>query len=108
MKKFKQCIQVGNNITDIMKLPCVVKCEKESRWSFKMLFLNLAEKEKKEVFIFTLMSGETAKTGDWIVLDVCDNWHVMTNDLYEMHKNDEIENDSSDMDGDYNEYVCTK
>lgn len=29
MKKYKQCIQIGNNITEIMKLPCVVMCEKE-------------------------------------------------------------------------------
>lgn len=108
MKKYKQCIQIGNNITEIMKLPCVVICEKE-KCNNSIHVHGLSDYETIEtVFVFTLENGEVAKTGEWIVLDVCDNWHVMTNDLYEMHKNDEIENDSSDMDGDYNEYICTK
>ena len=69
----------------------IVTCEKESRWSFERTFPGLVSKRKEEVFIFTLENGEKAKTGDWIVLDVCDNWHTMPNGLYEIHKDDEIQ-----------------
>ena len=37
-----------------------------------------------------LVDGTVAKENDWIVQDVCDNWHVMNDDEYQVRKDDEI------------------
>ena len=66
MKKYKFAIQVGDNITDIMMLPCVKGCEKIVR--------NLYEE-----------GG-----GSWIVQDACDGWHVFSDVEYERVKDDTI------------------
>ena len=48
-------VQVTNNITDIMKLPCVSECRKYK------------DEDGKTVFAFYLLNGLEANEGDWII-----------------------------------------
>ena len=87
MKKYKFAIQVGDNITDIMMLPCVKGCEKIVR--------NLYEEGGRIIgtsvkFLYTLENGQEAWNGSWIVQDACDGWHVFSDVEYERVKDDTI------------------
>lgn len=77
--RFKQAIQIGDNVTDIMKLPCVVACiKKDDGNGFHWL----------EYRVKCLKRGmaKYGEEGDWIVLG--DNgWNVITDDEYKQSIN---------------------
>ena len=90
MKKYRFSIQIGLNITDIMLLPCVEKCEKEVK-TITHHFGNGEKAERTETnFVYTLFSGQRAHYGDWLMKDVCDHWNVMTDKEYQQHIDDII------------------
>lgn len=88
MRKYKLAIYAGLNVGDIMKLPCVRKCEKVY---FDINTLEGGTFYSSHSFVYTLQNGQQAHNGDWIVQDICDNWHVMKKSEYEAHKDDEIQ-----------------
>ena len=74
MKHFRQAIQIDNNITFIMSLPCVIGCMKQS-----------AVGEPLDVYY--LLTGDTyipwgatcrARKGEWLCEDEQGFWHLMT------------------------------
>ena len=88
MRKYKLSIYAGYNVGDVMKLDCVRSCEKD------VCEVNTLEGGiyyRTNGFIYTLYDGQKAQNGDWIVQDICDNWHVMKQAEYDAHKDDEIE-----------------
>ena len=68
--RFKQAIQIGRNVTDIMKLPCVRGVEK------------LNDKAGFEWLQYTLKHGDIAEESDWLCEDYDGNWSVYSNDEY--------------------------
>ena len=86
MIRIKQAIPVGNNITDIMCLPCVNKCEKvDVEYHVCGVEWN-TEIRHKSSFVFTLDNGQRAYCGDWIVNDGDGHWSVLTDEEYEQYK----------------------
>lgn len=86
MRKYKQAIQIGNNITDIFNLPCVERIEKERTVIKSVVDLDYIEFTD---VVYTLKDGTHAGKGNWLLQDVCGNWHVMTDEKYQKHKDDE-------------------
>ena len=90
MKKYRFSIQIGLNITDIMLLPCVEKCEKEVKTT-TFHFGNGEREERSNVnFVYTLFNGQRAHYGEWLLKDICDHWSIMTDKEYKRHINDTI------------------
>lgn len=92
MKKYKQSIHIGANITDIMRLSCINKCEKEvvERNVYADLVEGPFATSHHLIFTYTLDDGRKAREGDWLLQDVCDHWHVMNEREYQKHKDDKI------------------
>ena len=61
--KFKQAIQIGDNVTDILKLPCVNKA------GFEWL-------------MYILKWGGCAEKGDWLCENTDGYWSAHSNDEY--------------------------
>lgn len=87
MRKYKQAIHKSQivqkikienwNIGSLIYLPCVTGILKiDSR---PIVFVQVDGKGRGSAFI-----------GDWLLEDVCGNWHVMTDEEYQKHKDDEI------------------
>ena len=77
--KIKQAIQIGDNVTDIMKLPCVVACiKKDDRNGFEWLEYRV-RCSGRSVYQY-------AEKGDWIVEDAAGRWYIMTDDEYQKKK----------------------
>lgn len=72
--KFKHAIQVGKNISDIMKLPCVTACH-------KMNDKNGFEWFQYDVVVYN-GSTEIAEESDWIVQGESGDWYVVVDDLW--------------------------
>lgn len=73
MKKYKQKIKIGNNVTDIMKLPCVTACYK------------LNDKRGLEWLEYEIqIDGQKtrAEAGDWICEDYDGHWTVHAEDSF--------------------------
>lgn len=72
MSNFKQAIQVGNNVTDIMKLPCVFSCHKESDGRLCYLLYSWDQ----------YGNYVEARKGDWICEEEGGGWTVLTDKDY--------------------------
>ena len=73
-----QAIQIGDNVTDIMKLPCVVACiKKDDRNGFYWL--------EYRVKCGATGRAQYAERGDWLVEDTNGRWHVKSDDLYRLN-----------------------
>lgn len=77
MKRYKQLIQVGNNITDIFNLPCVIMIQKHHNneaWY-------IADFQK----MYRCMKTKTivALKGDWFCERQDGLWEILTNKEYE-------------------------
>lgn len=77
--KIKQSIQIGNNVTDIMNVPMIKKCEK-------------ADWGGKTVLIYYLLSPTgvlvPAQKGHWLVEDENGYWNVVSEEEYNRIIND--------------------
>ena len=77
--RYKQAIQIGDNVTDIMKLPCVIDVNKAYDDNGVLFY-------KYRLFGDTITNrikwGETviAHVGDWLIEDEEGRWHVMTDE----------------------------
>ena len=64
--RYLQCVQVGKNANDILKLPCVVA-------AFKVL----------DKFVYQLSNGFLAYEGDWIRQNEDGNWTVVSDEEHQ-------------------------
>ena len=69
--KYKQAIRIDNNITEMMKIPCVRGCFKND------------DKNDFEWLLYQVRAGadghmEDAKEGDWLIEDEQGVWRVET------------------------------
>lgn len=74
MTRFKEAVQLGDNVTDIMKLPCVVSCFKAN------------DKNGYEWLMYKVQCGERielVEQGDWLCKDDAGRWHALDNELYQ-------------------------
>lgn len=72
--QYKQAIRIGSNVTDIMKLPCVVQCTK------------LNDKQGMEWLQYTVVDGgseELAEEGDWLIQELDGHWMVMADEYFQ-------------------------
>ncbi len=75
MAKFIKAIQIGKNINDVIKLPCVLGCFKAN------------DKCNLEWLMYRVRIGrrvELAEEGDWLCKDEVGRWHVMDDEMYEV------------------------
>ena len=74
---FKQAIQIGSNITDIFRLPCVWAVRKDV---FGAVFYDL--------YGFVMHDGNSAiaREGNWLCEDDEGKWHLLSNEEYEQFK----------------------
>ena len=80
--KYKQCIKIGKNIADIMKLPCIRSCEKSSiKGVFKFKFYPLKMTHPVPYL--------TAWSGDWLCENEFGKWDILNSEQYEKMQNDE-------------------
>lgn len=68
--RYIQLIQIGDNVTDILKLPCVTAVFKEN------------DKRGFEWLEYNLTNGEVAEKGDWLCEDCNGGWHVLSDEEY--------------------------
>lgn len=70
--KYKQCIQAGNNVNDILKLPCVTTVRKldSGRYVYELVL------NKKQWL------PPIAVEGDWICQDEDGEWTVMSDETH--------------------------
>lgn len=81
--RYKQAIQIGSNVTDIMRLPCVISCCKQ-----------FADEDFNELLVYTVYIdsedyGEEehdgyidAHFGDWLCEDYDGQWHLLSDKEY--------------------------
>lgn len=79
MSKFVQAIQVGGNVTGIMRLPCVTAC------------LKLNNKNGLEWLEYVINGDDNQRVeqGDWICQDQDGRWHGMSDEEYRKEVNNE-------------------
>ena len=81
MAHYKQAIQIGNNVTEIMKLPCVYSCSKEI-WGIGKEIRLRYELTGNAQFAYRF----NAYAGDWLCEDAEGTWHLLKNEEYEANK----------------------
>ena len=71
MEKYKQAIKIGDNVTDMMKLPCVTACHKlNDKCGLEWLEYEISLGDHKE----------HAEAGDWLCEDYDGQWAILTDD----------------------------
>lgn len=79
MSKYKQAIQISNDVTGIMKLPCIFSCHKEEGGSL--------------VYLLYKWNGlgmyEKAHIGDWLCEDYNGEWFVVSDGEYRIQEGKE-------------------
>lgn len=77
--KYKQAIQIGDNVTDIMKLPCVLGARKKTYNPAVIYYILFGDVITKRV-----QWGETVKayTGDWLCEDYDGRWYLLNDKEY--------------------------
>ena len=71
--EFVTAIQIGKNITDIFRLPCIAAIRKDI---FGAVFY--------ELYGFLMSDGRNAvaREGNWLCEDEKHRWHLLTNEEY--------------------------
>ena len=70
MMKIKQAIQIGDNVTDIMRLPCIEKCVKRN------------DKNGMEWLLYGTTDGDIVESGDWLCETDEGKWLCMSDEEY--------------------------
>ena len=76
-KNYKTAIQIANNVTSIMRLPCIFSCHKEADGKFCYLLYEWDE----------FGNYVQAYKGDWLCEDEEGKWCVLKEDEYKDLKN---------------------
>ena len=74
MNKFKQCVRIGRNVTDIFNLPYVIEVQKmvNGKPLYSIAAMNEHGKPIEDV----------AETGDWLCQDCNGGWQVLDETEY--------------------------
>lgn len=64
--RHKQRIQIGRNVTNIIKLPCV----------------RAVEKQADGTLFYLLYGGQIARKGNWLVETLTGKWYVLPDDAF--------------------------
>ena len=83
MSKYRQCIQIGNDVTGIMKLPCVSDCFKNGSILRYHVLYNMLP---KDIDYADYDDFAVANVGDWLCEDYNGKWYVLTNEEYEKER----------------------
>ena len=78
----KQAIQIGDNVTNIIALPCVREVTKYETIPHEYCDMPNAHEYAETWLIYTLKNGQTARKGDWIVQHDRGTWNVYTDEHY--------------------------
>lgn len=81
-KKIVKAIQIGNNITDIMRLPCINKCVKRN------------DKNGFEWLEYVTTDGDIVEGGDWLCETKEGKWMPISDEEYKKY----IENENTKED----------
>ena len=74
---YVKAVQIGTNVTDIMKLPCVRSADKrDSRETEPAYYILDPFMMKHEVWQF-------AHKGDWLCADAGNKWYLLTDEEYQ-------------------------
>lgn len=78
--RYKQAIQIGDNVTDIMKLPCVISAHKNAVGHESFIYYKLFGDTITSMFAW----GETitAYSGDWLCEDYDGRWYLLNDHEY--------------------------
>ena len=68
--RIKQAIQVGNNVTNIMSLPCIEKCVKRN------------DRHGMEWLEYVTTDGDIVECGDWLCKTDEGKWIAMCDEEY--------------------------
>lgn len=85
MGDYKVRIQIGRNATDILKLPCVIGCQKEF-WGDSDIRLRFELFGDTQSTKFRWGESIYAYHGDWLCEDYYGVWHLLSNEEYEKQK----------------------
>lgn len=77
---FRQAVQVGNDITGIMKLPCVTECRKRDMYRHRHV---IEYYYTLDPFKMALKGWQFAHVGEWLCEDSDGKWHLLTDDAYQ-------------------------
>lgn len=83
---FRQAVQVGNDITGIMKLPCVIECRKRDIYRHKHV---IEYYYTLDPFKMAVEEWQFAHVGEWLCEDERGKWHLLTNESYQQYKYNE-------------------
>ena len=77
--KIKQAIQIGDNVTGIMRLPCVLGAMKMTYNPAVIYYILFGD-----VITKCVQWGETVKAynGDWLCEDYDGRWHLLSDKEY--------------------------
>ena len=78
--KYKQCIRVGDNVTDILRLPCVVGVRKCRDIPVHMIRPGVSVMEWLE---YDLEDGDIVTVSDWLCLGADGHWTAMSKEDYD-------------------------
>lgn len=87
MVRFKQALQINDNVTAIMRLPCVIGCRKEF-WSDSDICLRFELFGDTQSTKFRWGESIYAYHGDWLCESYDGVWHLLSNEEYEKQKDD--------------------
>lgn len=73
MQKFKKCIKIERNMTDIFSLPCVIEVQKQVNGM--PLYIIASVNNDRNI-------DDVAETGDWLCQDNNDHWQVVSDQEY--------------------------
>ena len=76
--RYKQAIQIGDNVTDIMRLPCVLGAMKKM-YNPDVIYYILGDIITKRV---QWSEAVTAYTGDWLCENHDGRWYLLTDKEY--------------------------
>lgn len=78
--RYKQAIQIGSNVTDIIKLQCVISAHKNAVVHESFIYYKLFGDTITSMFAL----GETviAYSGDWLCEDYDGRWHLLNDKEY--------------------------
>ena len=70
--KYRQCIHIGSNVSDIMKLPCVFSCHKDGNGNFVYLLYDWDDQGRYV----------ECRRGDWLCEGTDGKWYKLTDKEY--------------------------
>lgn len=70
--EYRQCIQIGSNVSDIMRLPCVFSCHKDGNDNLVYLLYDWDDQGRYV----------ECRRGDWLCEGTDDKWYKLTDKEY--------------------------